>query len=204
MYITRWTCLTHVTQDGYEARGVAKSLWVKTIMFLGQCESHDDALQRILLSLYSNALPGHEVVAVVHSFLTRGLHMGTLLVISCIAKHLEVPIIPLESLCEFFDQEEAPAPNSGEARRTFELIYAWLLKCLQRNRFCPENLGVVNPYSNVSIYITSDGDESGLPPSERDALLRIKRGKIQVCLADPVLTRFLLFIAIAGLSIFYF
>ena len=165
-------------QDGYEARGVAKALWTKSILFLSRSKSYEDATEAVLMSMFSNALPGHEVPAVVHSFLTRGLHMGSLLMISCIAKHLEVPIISIEGLCEFFDAEGEPA--SGEARCNYELIRNWLNRCIRNNRFCPENQGVFNPYSNVSIYVSSDGDEIGQPTSEKDTLLRIKRSKGKV------------------------
>jgi hypothetical protein len=53
----------------------------------------------------------------VHSFLTRGLHMGALLVVSCIAKHLEVPIVSLESLVRLFGTEEQP--ESAEDVQTY-------------------------------------------------------------------------------------
>ena len=101
--------------------------------------------------------------------------------ISCIAKHLEVPIIPIEGLCEFFDQDAVP--TSGEARCHYELIRNWLNRCIRANRFCPENPGVINPFNNISIYVTSDGDEIGQPTSDKDTLLRIKRNKGQVSLA---------------------
>ncbi len=157
---------------------MAKSLWVKTIMFLSESESNDDATERILQSMFTNALPAHEAVACVHSFLTRGLHMGALLMVSCIAKHLEVPIVSLESLVRFFGTEEQPV--SAEDVQTYELIRRWLVKCIQRNRVCPENPGPMNSLSNVSIYVTSDGDAEGLPTSDKDAMLRVKKAKLQV------------------------
>lgn len=157
---------------------MAKSLWVKTIMFLSESESNDEATERILQSMFSNALPAHEAVACVHSFLTRGLHMGALLMVSCIAKHLEVPIVSLESLVRFFNSDEpAVAPEDVQ---THELIRRWLVKCIQRNRVCPENVGPMNAATNVSIYVTSDGDAEGLPTSDKDTMLRVKKVKLQV------------------------
>lgn len=147
-------------------------------MFLASSKCNDDATERILQSMFSNALPGHEAVACVHSFLTRGLHMGALLMISCIAKHLEVPIVSLESLKRFFDSEEAP--TTAEDKQTYDLIKSWLLKCVHRNRFCPENPGPVNTNNNVSIYVTSDGDGEALPTSEKDTMLRVKKNRMQV------------------------
>ena len=147
-------------------------------MFLSSSESYDEATERTLQSMFTNAMPGHEAVACVHSFLTRGLHMGALLMTACIAKHLEVPIIGVESLRHFFDSEEAPV--SAEDRQTHDLIKKWLVKCLHRNRFCPENPGPVNPNSNVSIYVTSDGDAEAMPTSDKDTMLRVKKPRMQV------------------------
>lgn len=166
-------------QDGYEARQVAKALWVKTIMFLSESESNDQATERILQSMFANALPAHEAVACVHSFLARGLHMGSLLMVSCIAKHLEAPVVSLEALVRFFNDEEVA--ETAEDIQTHELIRRWLLKCIQRNRVCPENPGPMHTTSNVSIYVTSDGDAEGLPTSDKDTMLRVKRNlKLQV------------------------
>lgn len=142
-------------------------------MFLSECESHDEATERILQSLICNALPAHEGVACVHSFLTRGLHMGSLLMVSCIAKHLDAPILSLEALVRFFNDDEVS--ESAEDVQTHELIRRWLLKCIQRNRICPENPGPMHPTSNVSIYVTSDGDAEGMPTSDRDSMLRVKK-----------------------------
>jgi hypothetical protein len=159
---------------------VAKALWVKTIMFLSESESNDQATERILQSMLSNALPAHEAVACVHSFLTRGLHMGALLMVSCIAKHLEAPIVSLEALVRFFNDDDVSS-ESAEDVQTHELIRRWLLRCIQRNRVCPENPGPMHATSNVSIYVTSDGDAEGLPTSDKDAMLRVKKTqKMQV------------------------
>ena len=152
-------------------------------MFLGSSESYDEATERTLQSMFTNAMPGHEAVACVHSFLTRGLHMGALLMTACIAKHLEVPIIGVESLRHFFDSEEAPV--SAEDRQTHDLIKKWLVKCLHRNRFCPENPGPVNAGHNVSMYITSDGDQDGTPLSDKDTMLRVKKTRLQASPARP-------------------
>lgn len=167
---------------------MAKALWVKTIMFLSESESNDQASERILQSMFSNALPAHEAVACVHSFLSRGLHMGSLMMTSCIAKHLEVPIVSLEALVRFFNDDEVA--ESAEDTQTHELIRRWLLKCIQRNRVCPENPGPMHTTSNVSIYITSDGDAEGLPTSDKDAMLRVKRTlKLQVGAPPPARAR---------------
>lgn len=147
-------------------------------MVLSQAESQDDATLKVQELMFTNALPIHEVPATAHSFLTRGLHMGSLMMVGCIAKHLNVPIINLDALRRFFDEDEIP--REGEGRHTCDLIRDWLLLCVQRNRFCPENPGPYNPASNTSIYITSDGDAEGSPMSDKDTMLRLKKNRVQV------------------------
>ncbi len=93
-------------QDGYEARQVSKSLWTQTIMHMPYAASQEDLTIRLLHGMYSNAVPLGDAVGAAYSFLTRGLHMGCLLMISCIAKHLEVPIINLDTMCELLDCQQ--------------------------------------------------------------------------------------------------
>jgi hypothetical protein len=65
--------------------------------------SQEELTMRILHGMYSNAVPLNDAVGAAHSFLTRGFHMGCLLMISCVAKHLEVPIIDIDTMCELLD-----------------------------------------------------------------------------------------------------
>lgn len=166
-------------KDGYEARQVAKALWIKSIMFLSESDSSDQATERMLQSMFTNALPGHEAIACAHSFLTRGLHMGALLMIACIAKHLEVPIISVDSLRRFFDADTGE-PETPDERYTQDTIRNWIVKCINNNRLCPENLGPTQVNQNISMYITSDGDFEGMPTSDKDSMLRVKRTKTPV------------------------
>ncbi len=47
-----------------------------------------------------------QVPAVAHSFLTRGVHMGAL-IMTCVAmQDLRVPIIPIDDLCYFFAADQ--------------------------------------------------------------------------------------------------
>ena len=47
-----------------------------------------------------------QVPAVAHSFLTRGVHMGAL-IMTCVAiQDLRVPIIPIDDLCDFFSSDQ--------------------------------------------------------------------------------------------------
>lgn len=52
--------------------------------------------------MHCNALPVSEAIPAVHNLLTRGVHMGCLLMMAVMAKHLNVPVISLEQLKRFF------------------------------------------------------------------------------------------------------
>jgi hypothetical protein len=171
-------------KDGYEARQVAKSLWIKSIMYLSSSSDEEEATARVMQSMFVNAVPVYDAIGAAHSFLTRGIHMGCLLMISAIASHLKVPIIPIDNLRTFFDEENEPAQD-GEDRITFNLIKNWLTMCAGRNRFCPENPHPFNTVTNICPYITSNGDESGLPIG--DTMLRVKKSNAK---ATQVRTRF--------------
>ena len=68
--------------------------------------------------LQFSPLPGHmygpinpiqrrwQVPAVAHSFLTRGVHMGALIMTCVVMQDLRVPIIPIDDLCDFFAADQ--------------------------------------------------------------------------------------------------
>jgi hypothetical protein len=93
-------------KNGYEARQVGKSLWTKCIMHLSTSDSEEEAMCKVMQTSYANVMPIHDSVCAVHSFLSRSIHMGALMMVACIVAHLEVPIIPLEDLKHFFDTSE--------------------------------------------------------------------------------------------------
>ena len=144
-------------------------------MLLSTSENAEETSLRLLLSMFGNALPISEVPATAHSFLTRGLHMGAMLMVSCIARHLEAPVIPLDNLKDFFDSEGPPVKS--EDKKAFDSIKGWVQACISKNRFCPDTPAMMSATHNVSPYVTSDGDGEGLPASEKDTMLRVKRTK---------------------------
>jgi len=93
-------------KNGYEARQVAKAFWTKSIMYLATCDTEDEAANVMMQTSYANVMPIHDAVCAVHSFLTRSIHMGALMMVACIVAHLEVPIIPLEDLKDFFNSKQ--------------------------------------------------------------------------------------------------
>jgi hypothetical protein len=64
-----------------------------------------------------NPLAVTEVPAVAHSLLTRGVHSGLLAICGCLLQALEVPIVPLEHLCDFFESDEVGLKCERRARR---------------------------------------------------------------------------------------
>ena len=42
-----------------------------------------------------------------HSFLTRGVHYGALMMVSCVMMELKVPVVPIADLQEFFASDQA-------------------------------------------------------------------------------------------------
>lgn len=75
-------------------------------MNLPYATSQEDLTVRVLHNMHCNAIPLGEAVGAAFNFLTRGLNMACLLMINCIAKHLEVPIIDMETMCELLECDE--------------------------------------------------------------------------------------------------
>ncbi len=63
------------------------------------------ALQATLACAF-NAMPVTEAVCVLHSVLTRSINSGLLSICGCFIQALNVPIIPIEKLCDFFKSDE--------------------------------------------------------------------------------------------------
>ena len=63
-------------------------------------------MQNTVLRLQCHALSLDGVVRVGHDVLTRGVHMGALLMTTCFAKHLEVPVVNINALIEFFESPQ--------------------------------------------------------------------------------------------------
>lgn len=158
-------------KDGYESRQVAKSIWTSAMRDLATTKNHHEALMKNLQCLHVNALPVQEVPAVVHSFLCRGINMGATLMVVVCGHHLEVPILPIDRLCNFFDNDTV----DDEALTDYNRIRAWMTRSVHNHRFCVDDNG------NKTLYMSSDSDENQGPKDEGLCLLRVRKPKTPHC-----------------------
>ncbi len=169
-------------KEGYEARQVAKSIWTQAIPNIAFAKNSDEAVIKHMHSLMCHTLPVAEVPAAVHSFLCRGINMGAAMMVVVCAKHLQVPIIPLQQLCNFFNQETI---TSDADQETANVIKLWLDHSKRSNRFCVED----DMFNSMTMYISSDADVSQNPLVDKICMLRVKKSRVQgdnVCQAVGV------------------
>jgi hypothetical protein len=165
-------------KEGYEGRQVAKSVWTNAMKDLALAKNKDEAVLNHLQNLHINALPVAEVPAAAHSFLCRSIHMGCTLMIVVCAKHLDVPIIPLKNLVDFFNREVSEDGegydqlNQVDAHYT-SVIRKWIMECQEKRRFCVDEDG------KDTCYITSDGDINQNPLNDKICMLRVKKSRVQ-------------------------
>jgi hypothetical protein len=115
-------------QKGYEARHVTASVTIKGMLaYVEANEDTSDAAKRAALSCAFDVLPMTEVgvgfwldafrsdggpsvcpqaCSVLHSLAVRGLDTGTICMCGCFGQTLNVPVVPLDYLCDFFKAEE--------------------------------------------------------------------------------------------------
>lgn len=164
-------------KEGYEGRQVAKSVWTNAMKDLALAKSKDEAVLNHLQNLHINALPVSEVPAAAHSFLCRSIHMGCTLMIVVCAKHLDVPLIPLKNLVDFFNREvTVDGQGMGELgmpdAHYNAVIRKWIMECKEKKRFCVDEDG------KDTCYITSDGDCNQNPLNDKICMLRVKKSRV--------------------------
>ena len=83
--------------------------WKTTILCMAQtpavCDSeasYVDVAMRTIHCMQLSALALTEVPAAAHAFLSRGVHHGALIMTCLFMRELNVPILPLPDLCQFF------------------------------------------------------------------------------------------------------
>ena len=94
-------------KEGYESRHVVYSLFKATMAACAEDLTPEEAAAKTTLCMATNAMTISEVPCVAHSFLTRGVHYGMLAMVTCTMLDLNVPIIPMHDLCEFFTSDQA-------------------------------------------------------------------------------------------------
>jgi len=97
--------------------------------------------------------------------------MGSLLMVVVCARHLQVPIIPLNYLCDILNPANRELTNTH--RQYMTILNHWLKEACDTHKFCfDEN-------DHRTCYITSEGDASGNPLNDRICMLRVKKQRVQ-------------------------
>jgi hypothetical protein len=96
--------------------------------------------------------------------------MGSCLMVVVCAKHLLVPIIPMNYLVDIFNNDKPLTPTH---KQYMTMINGWIRESSDRNKFCfDEN-------DKRTCYITSDGDAFGNPLNDKICMLRVKTCRVQ-------------------------
>lgn len=98
--------LIHTAQEGYESRHVVYTIWRTAMLALSEDLEPTEAATRCIMALNLSALAVTEVPAAAHSFLTRGVHAGSLIITCVLIQELAVPIVPIDDLCDFFASDQ--------------------------------------------------------------------------------------------------
>jgi hypothetical protein len=163
------------TVQGYTTRTLGLMVWLKTIKTLSAVKSatgkKDETVKSLLLDLHVDALPIVGVPVMLTCMMSRSVHMGSLLMVMLIAKEVGVPVISWRGLNEFFNAEQAPT-EPGTFLDEYNMIRAWIGKCIDGRRFCPADEGDFDTHHNVSCYITDPGRESLGPLHENEGFMR--------------------------------
>jgi len=121
-------------QEGYESRHVVYTMWKTAMVCISKDIPLMEAAMQAINMMHLNAialteeiaLASHihfslawhayrpidpvwrcwQVPAVAHSFLTRGVHMGALIMTCVVMQDLRIPIIPIDDLCDFFAADQ--------------------------------------------------------------------------------------------------
>jgi len=164
-------------KEGYESRQVAKSVWTCAIRDIALSpegeKDHYQAVMNNLQSLHVHALPVCEVPASAHSFLTRGIHMGSTMIIGVCARHLDVPVLKTEDLQAFFTPKSGDdTPITDRERQCLRTLRQWIEMSSERFRFCVDETG------QKTCYISSDADMYQNPLDDKICMLRVKKSRV--------------------------
>lgn len=174
-------------KEGYKTRALMLSIWKIIIMHLGDLQDERRDLKNLLLCLHVNALPMQMVSVAAHCFLTRALHMGSLLVTAVMAQHLDVPVLDWAALKRFFNEDAAPTTEAD--MEVMARIKEMFTRFIQGGQLCPEEAGTFSREANISCYITSPGTAEHTPSMGRRGIMRIQDPKITMDNEDETLAK---------------
>ena len=161
--------------EGYKSRCVVYCMWIKTMSIMSKGGDMQDAIRRLWGDIPYNALPLCAIVPAVCNILYRCLNMACFTMLTVLAADLDVPYISWKSLKKFFAATHAPLDDDEDVTyvEEFALIKEFIVRCLDGNRFCPNDDSPFGLHENVSCYITNDGVDNTMLPLSKNLLMRI-------------------------------
>lgn len=165
--------------QGYTTRGVALSVWLKTIHHLSRVknvENKQETVRDLMMDLMADALHIGMVPQVLTCIMSRAVNMGSLLMVMTIAESLGVPVISWKGLNHFFDSDEPPT-EEGVFMEEYVAIRTFVVECIDNRRFSPAEEGDWDIQNNISCYITGEGRENLGPLHENSGFLRFSYSK---------------------------
>ena len=161
--------------QGYTTRTLGWMVWLKTIKTLSRVKQFgskkDDIVKNLLLDLHVDALPIVGVPVMLTCMMSRSVHMGSLLMVMLIARDMGVPVVSWGGLNDFFNADQPPR-EPGTLLDEYNMIRAWIGRCIEGRRFCPADEGDFDIHHNISCYITDEGRESMGPLHETTGFMR--------------------------------
>ena len=165
--------------EGYKSRGVVYCIWVKTINAMAKSRDMDAAIRQLWGDVAYDALPLLALPAVTCNILYRSVHIGCFAILTVLAADLEIPYISWKSLNRFFSATGPPAEDDPDVmyREEFTILKDYVIRCLDSNRFCPNDDGPFGVHENISCFITNDGTDNTMLPTHKTSLMRIPVSK---------------------------
>lgn len=165
--------------EGYKSRGVVYCTWIKTMMIMAKGGDMQETVRRLWGDIAYDALPLVSIPAVACNILYRSVNIGCFVMLTVLAEDLEVPYISWKSLNRFFSATQAPPADDPDVMyvEEFALLKQYVVRCLDANRFCPNDDGPFGLHENVSCYITNDGVDNTMLPQYKTSIMRISASK---------------------------
>lgn len=166
-------------REGYKSRGVILTVWLKVMHVLSLGKPKDETVQQIWMDIHTDGLAICYTPIVFCNLLSRGVHMGSLIMTSVIATHLRCPVVDIRHLNAFFEMDGPPDVDALEPglRDDYVQIREFIHHCFLNHRFCPPEDTSICSLSNISCYISGDATQDLLPVNPKLSLLRVPLGK---------------------------
>ena len=178
-------------KEGYKSRGVILSVWLKVFGAMSLDMTVDQTIEHVWFDIHRDALPIVAIPSVCCNLLYRSIHMGSLLMISVMARSLGVPRIDWKNLDRFFNDPRKPAADEPDVNyvEDYNAIRRFVASCLENNQMCPGDEG------GTTCYITSPGTPDHTPTSKTSIMRYIpgrrdEDGDLTSRLADRIQSQY--------------